>query len=232
MHKMILRVVSYNIHHGAGRDGAFHIRKTVQFIKKFQPDLVGLNEVEQNWAARSRFMNLPKVISAGLGKHSFFYPSLSLSAGRRRFGNMILSRYPMAKKSTLLLNRKNLQYRGSRFSEQRTCLGVEIQLPERRIRFLCTHLGLPREERARQVKKIAQNADTHMPTVLVGDFNTRMSESLLRPLKQRLPCYSHTADIDHLFASRHFRIKTLRAVQNTVSDHPLLYAELNVRGEL
>src|SRR5437867_2636498 len=41
-----VRVLTYNIHHGEGRDGEFDMPRLARVITNVQPDLVGLQEVD------------------------------------------------------------------------------------------------------------------------------------------------------------------------------------------
>ena len=44
---MMLRVLTYNIHHGEGTDGRFDLPRLAGVMKSVQPDLVALQEVDE-----------------------------------------------------------------------------------------------------------------------------------------------------------------------------------------
>src|SRR4029079_12388445 len=50
-----VRVASYNIHAGAGQDGVFDLDRTAAAIAGLHADVVGLQEVDVHWDARSQW---------------------------------------------------------------------------------------------------------------------------------------------------------------------------------
>lgn len=44
----VLRIMSYNIHHGEERDGKTDIERIAEVISKENPDLAALQEVDKN----------------------------------------------------------------------------------------------------------------------------------------------------------------------------------------
>lgn len=99
-HGVPLRVMSYNILHGAGTDGVFDLDRTAAAIRAEHPDVVGLQEVDQTWDVRSNFVDEPAALAKALHMHVFFgpiydLPPLTAGAPDRRYGVAILSRYPI-----------------------------------------------------------------------------------------------------------------------------------------
>jgi endonuclease/exonuclease/phosphatase family metal-dependent hydrolase len=97
-----VRVMSYNIRHGAGTDGVFDLDRTAAAIRTQHPDIVGLQEVDQDWDARSNFVDEPAALARALHMHVFFgaiydLPPLTPGAPDRRYGVAILSRYPIVR---------------------------------------------------------------------------------------------------------------------------------------
>ncbi|MFD2081642.1 hypothetical protein SAMN05421678_12849 [Actinopolymorpha cephalotaxi] len=48
-----LRVATYNIHAGLGQDNVFDLDRTAATIRALDADLIGLQEVDVHWGARS-----------------------------------------------------------------------------------------------------------------------------------------------------------------------------------
>jgi hypothetical protein len=99
-HDVPLRVMSYNIFHGAGSDNVFDLDRTAATIQAQHPDIVGLQEVDQTWDARSNFVDEPAALAKALHMSVFFgaiydLPPLTEGAPDRRYGVAILSRYPI-----------------------------------------------------------------------------------------------------------------------------------------
>lgn len=95
-----VRVMTYNIQHGAGSDGVFNLDRTIAAIRAQQPDIVGLQEVDDHWGARSDFTDEATAIAQGLGMRAFFapiydFPPTTPGGHDQRFGVAILSRYPI-----------------------------------------------------------------------------------------------------------------------------------------
>lgn len=95
-----VRVMTYNIQHGAGSDGVFNLDRTIAEIRAQQPDIVGLQEVDDHWGARSDFTDEPAAIARALGMSVFFapiydFPPSTPGGHNQQFGVAILSRYPI-----------------------------------------------------------------------------------------------------------------------------------------
>ncbi|TVT34734.1 metal-dependent hydrolase, partial [Amycolatopsis rhizosphaerae] len=95
-----LTVATYNIHAGAGEDDVFDLDRTAEAIRSLHADVVGLQEVDVHWGARSDFTDEARELANRLGMRVFFAPIYDLDpaaagAPRRRFGVAVLSRYPV-----------------------------------------------------------------------------------------------------------------------------------------
>lgn len=48
-----LRVATYNIHAGAGMDGVFDLERQTDHLRALDADVIGLQEADAHWGARS-----------------------------------------------------------------------------------------------------------------------------------------------------------------------------------
>ena len=85
-------VLSYNIHHGVGMDGKLDLQRIGKIIKKVNPDIVALQEVELK-TKKTGNIDQAKVLAKATGLNYAFGPAINFAGGK--YGNAILSRYPI-----------------------------------------------------------------------------------------------------------------------------------------
>ncbi|MDQ3788793.1 MAG: endonuclease/exonuclease/phosphatase family protein, partial [Actinomycetota bacterium] len=101
-------VLSFNIHHGAGEDGVYDLGRVADEIRRSGADVIGLQEVDRHYGARSQWADQPAELAELLGMHVVYAANLDLeppAAGqpRRQYGTAILSRYPILESQNTLL---------------------------------------------------------------------------------------------------------------------------------
>ena len=163
-----LRVLCYNIHHAKGVDGKLDIPRIARVILSVKPDLVALQEVDQN-TTRSGKVNQGSELSRLTKMQSVFGANIKFQGGH--YGNVILSRFPIVQKNNFHLPNFNS-------GEQRGVLESLIKFPnEQSVYFLATHLDHRRldKERLDSAKFINQmnsvSNSNNRPAILAGDFN-------------------------------------------------------------
>lgn len=89
-----LRVMTFNIHHGEGTDARLDLARTAAFVEMWRPDVVGLQEVDRRFAARSALADQASWLGRSLRMSSWYGPAMSVrdSGGMREYGNALLSR--------------------------------------------------------------------------------------------------------------------------------------------
>ncbi len=156
-----VKFMTYNIHFGVGMDDQLNLERIVQNILIEDPDIIGLQEVE-NGRITSQGLHMAQWIAAKLGMHFYYYPAINQHA----FGVALLSRYPIVNISTYDLPTivwERVMLRGT------IQLNVSFYIDV----FVC-HLGLDDDNRTAQVESIvAQTNLVSRPKVLMGDFNLR-----------------------------------------------------------
>lgn len=103
-----MRLLSYNIQYGFGRDGTYDLARTACALKS--ADIAACQEVDRHWS-RSGHDDQPALLAQMLPDHYMAYaPGFDMDAAtpsdksrRRQFGPMILSRWPIAWTQTHLL---------------------------------------------------------------------------------------------------------------------------------
>lgn len=173
----ILRVLTYNIHHGEARDGRFDYGRLAKTIARLEPHVVALQEVDKQ-TERAHGVDQAAELGDRLGMNHVFGNALHFSGGQ--YGEAILSRFALegAKAHHLPFAYGN---------EPRTALEVTVKpgngLPD--FVFVGTHLchqsGATRLEQTKQLNRLfAGRGDC--PVVLAGDLNARSGSEPMREL--------------------------------------------------
>lgn len=158
-----LRVVSYNIRHGAGMDGRVDLGRTAAVLRRLAPDLVALQEVDER-CRRSGGVEQAAELGRLLGMEHRFGTFMDHDGGR--YGLAVLSRLPV---------REARRHELPRGAEPRCALEVEVEVPGLAgpLSFTCVHNDWTQEAlRVAQVRALleALGAGDRL-AVLIGDFN-------------------------------------------------------------
>lgn len=166
-----LRVMSFNIHHGEGRDGTLDLSRIADVIRDSDAEVVGLQEVDRHWSDRSDFVDQASWLARELNMHVAFGANLDrdpLEPGepRRQYGNAILTRWPILERDNTYLPR----FDGH---EQRGLLRARIAVRGVPVQVYSTHLQHnDAAERRAQVRAIRSVIGTPEDSVLLlGDLN-------------------------------------------------------------
>jgi endonuclease/exonuclease/phosphatase family metal-dependent hydrolase len=151
-------IVSYNTQWGCGRDGRIDLDRIAETVKR--ADIVALQEVERHWRSQAHTDQAAR-LAALMPQHRWVYGATvnlegsmvaadgSLHNTRRQFGNMILSRLPIASTRTLPL--PTLPVSGE-INDQSSLLEAVIDNGERSFRVYNVHLNhLSRRQRLIQL---------------------------------------------------------------------------------
>jgi endonuclease/exonuclease/phosphatase family metal-dependent hydrolase len=211
----MMKVATYNIHFGVGVgvDGRCDVERIVDAVRS--ADIIALQEVEVNWH-RSGNIDQPSVIASLLPDHEVAWgPTVDVrkplpegrAAGRRQFGNMILSRFPVTSIRNHLLPKYGA---ASVLDMQKGALEALIETPFGPVRIYSLHLcHVSEHQRAIQIRRLLDIHDRAVPegpvisgshptdaswsgeaepialphdTVLLGDFNCGPGSSIYATL--------------------------------------------------
>jgi len=158
-----MRLVSYNIQYGTGKDGRVDIDRIVGEVA--DAEIIAMQEVDRYWS-RSGMTDQVEEITSRLPDHHWVYgPGVDLDAStrggvgrlenrRRQFGNLLLSRSPILASKNHLLPKMYLQ---TQLSIQRTMLDGVIACPGGNVRIASIHLAhAAMPERLGQVERIRE----------------------------------------------------------------------------
>lgn len=160
-----LRVMTYNIQHGAGIDKKVDLLRTAEAINHEQPDIVALEEVDKG-VARTDKRDLTAELAALTHMTGYFSNNFNFQGGE--YGNAVLTRFP-------ILMETNLHYHMLHPKEQRGVIQMILDVHGRKLLFLATHLDYHpgNAERLLNIAQIKDIIKAHpgLPVILCGDFN-------------------------------------------------------------
>lgn len=241
-----LTVMTYNIHHAVGVDGELDLERIAGVIRSQEAEIIGFQEVDRHWSARSDFQDQAKELAGMLDMHYVYGANLDLEPAepgqpRRQYGTAILSEYPILESGNTLLPRPE-------GGEQRGLLEALINVEGVPARVYNTHLQHNSAvEREAQVEAIMDHVgEFEEPSILMGDLNARPDAPELQPLYTRFedawaeggkgPGYTYSAEvpdrrIDYVLISPDVSVSEARVPHTLASDHLPVVAELSIPGE-
>lgn len=235
----VLRVGTYNIHDALGVDGKQDIRRIIRVLKGLRFDIMAIQEVNADLHPdRGETRDHFRALQTAFGPHIAEAPAVI--EPERRYGNLILSRWPIRNVRIADLAYHTREVRNAAIAMIETPIGL--------VRFIATHFGLSHRERMEQVRMITTLAGEMRaaPTILAGDLNdwTPQSRAIAQLRKnmnlretgtRRIPTFPSRFPV--LALDRILVGPALKSIQNwtpgdalarTASDHRPLMAEVSL----
>ncbi|MCF6241850.1 MAG: endonuclease/exonuclease/phosphatase family protein [Bacteroidales bacterium] len=160
-----LRILTFNIYHGATMNNDFDLNKIAQVINSVNPDLVALQEVDYK-TNQAKKMDLSTELAKLTNLTPLFGRAMYYDNGE--YGIAVSSKYTFIKTQRHLLPYSDKL-------EPRIALEVLFEFTTGdTIRFVNTHLDYTKnsKDRVNQIKNIIQLfKNNDYPTILAGDFN-------------------------------------------------------------
>ena len=235
----VLRVLTYNIHHGRGADGRIDLPRIAAVIRKLETDLVALQEVDR-LTKRCGQVDQAAELGRLTGMHHAFGKAMDFDGGQ--YGEAVLSRFEFIEVKTYALS-------ASAGHEPRAALAVTVHPSNFPVlTFVGTHLDHTRDPKdrvsqARAIDKLfADRQNTSV--VLAGDLNARPATDPMRVFDDHwssaatfvgkepaptFPSKNPRTKIDYVLLRKadRWRAKRVQVVDEPVaSDHAPLLAEL------
>ncbi len=225
----IVKVLTFNIFHGETMNGDFNLDKIAQVIKKTDPDLVALQEVDFK-TNRAKKYDLATELGWRLKMAPVFGRAMHFDGGE--YGEGILSKYTF-------LKFRNVALPYTAGNEPRSAIEITTVLSSGdTIAFVGTHLDhLPDEtDRIAQVNEINKQFSLNMyPTILAGDLNATPGSKPINILenmwgssydkqepKPTYPSYNPRKKIDYImfFPKNRWKVNATHVIQDSIaSDH-------------
>jgi endonuclease/exonuclease/phosphatase family metal-dependent hydrolase len=242
-----LRILTYNVHGCVGMDGRLSYGRIAKVISQYKPDIVALQEIDVG-RARSGGHDQAKLIAEFLNMDHHFHASMQIA--EERFGDAILSPYPMR------LIKKGKLSKQPRFSslESRGALWVEIDFHGSSVQIINTHLGLNKKERLLHSKELLgqqwlKNSRCTEPVILCGDFNALPGSRVLNLFQNTLVNVQMQTGrirhrrtwfgrfpfvcLDYIFVAPDFEVNQVEVGDSVLarlaSDHRPLFTEIKIQ---
>lgn len=226
----VMRVATYNIHCGIGRDGRFSERRILDVLREMDVDVVAMQEVE----SRASGIDMLAWLAKETGFHAVFGTTLMKADGH--FGNGLLARCPIN-------HIENIDLSFGR-REPRNAIVADVECEGATLRVVATHLGLRPAERRHQIEKLLpvfrDRPDDR--AVLMGDVNEWFLWG--RPLRwvhryfvktpapRTFPAWRPMISLDRIWAHPPTLLRSLVAhdspTARTASDHLPVIATLEL----
>lgn len=249
-----LRVLSYNIHAGAGMDNVFDLDRTAAAIRATGADVIGLQEVDNHWGDRSDWTDETAELATRLGMQWSYFgyiydlPPLTEGAPDRTYGLAILSRYPIVHAENHSITRLSTQVPNPTPEPAPGFPEVVVNVQGALVHVYDTHLDYRGDPSVRvmQVKDmlaIMADDEPGAQQVLVGDFNAQPQAPELAPLWQHVtdtwsvagvgsghsyPADNPTAKDDYVTVSSGIGVTGASVPDTQASDHRPMLADITV----
>lgn len=237
----VLRVMTYNIHHGADARGHLDLKAAAEVIRRAGADVIALQEVDRRWGLRSMFRDQAARLASMLDMQYAFGATRDWrprAPGRGEYGLAVLSRLPIAAAEFRLLPGE---------LERRGLLLVWVEGEDSRFPVACIHLGLSASDRLQQMTAALSWLPARPDLILLGDLNAGPQVFELAGLHQRLcdlqeACglsqigtyvyHGQPVRIDYAFAGAAWRPLSCQVLDMPASDHYPVLVELVAKHEL
>jgi endonuclease/exonuclease/phosphatase family metal-dependent hydrolase len=238
-----IRVATYNIHKCRGLDGRVSPHRIAAVIRELDADVIALQEVLHVENGRPEFDQVRCLTEELTSYRWCFGENRELHGGK--YGNLTLSRLPIAHCQNYDITRRNRERRGALRSDISLANGAVLHLYN-------VHLGTGFMERRHQARRLLSEDVLHRaelvgPRMVVGDFNewtrglaTRLMGSCFQAVEPRAFLrYSRTypgllplLHLDHFYYDRHLTLRAFRLHRSRkaliASDHLPLAAEFKL----
>jgi endonuclease/exonuclease/phosphatase family metal-dependent hydrolase len=242
----VIRIMTYNVHGCVGVDGRLSPQRIARVIGRYAPDIVALQEVDMG-RKRSGEVDQAHLIAKELEMNYHFYPSVQVE--EQKYGNAILSRYPLE-----LVQVGRLPGLDKIKLEPRGAMRVVVDIGGIRLQIINTHLAFYIPESRIQARHLVSQWINHpdccAPTILCGDLNNTPQSVAWHALNEHLTDaqllleehrplatwfgYYPIGRIDHIFVSKGIKVFAVDVprtqLDKVASDHLPLFADVEIQN--
>lgn len=168
------RVMTWNIHGAFGRNPRFDLSRVVALIRKWDPDVVALQEVDSRRALADG-VNPFEFLPGAVGLYGIGAKALTTKDGD--YGQVLISRWPITAHEV-----RDISYPER---EPRRAIRAEIETPQGSLVVVATHLGLSVNERRGQAQTLTELGAGQGTAIIMGDLNDWLWAGSVRAVLSR-----------------------------------------------
>lgn len=224
----MMRIVTFNIQHGRGGDGAVDCPALASYCAGLRADVLGLQEVDVR-ARRSGGVDQAAAVAGAAAMTKVFGRACRVGV-RGAYGNALLVRGAAAAVEEVALPRVARH-------EPRTAVLAQAHLPGGELSVAVTHLSVDPSESRRQLDAVLRAlSERPLPRLLLGDLNLVADDvaaaiaaagmSLADPTVPSFPAVAPRARIDHIAVAGLDVVSVEVPPAAPVSDHRPVVAEV------
>ncbi|MHA1488233.1 MAG: endonuclease/exonuclease/phosphatase family protein [Promethearchaeota archaeon] len=155
-------LMTWNLHNGFGVDDVFDFDRIADEIKEYDPDIIGLNEVDFG-SLKTSFVDITSYLAHKLNMHYYYGYTFY-----KHYGNAILSKYPIRVAEIIELPQ------AKQSTEPRSMIRAKFEINSEIWTIFVTHLSTSKDDRLVQVPYIVAEIDKEIDFERIcwlGDFN-------------------------------------------------------------
>lgn len=221
-----LRVATFNIAGGVGKDDRFDLQRTVDSLRNF--DIIGMQEVHGRTFSDSRDQ---AHMLGDMLQEPYLYAPAETRWWHDSFGNGALCSLPVT-------FWQRFPFSNAGADTNRALLFFRVQWGERNVNVIVVHMGRHQDHEAELKSSIALFMAMQPPAILMGDMNPIQDDANADPPLRELRHTPNVVDaigpfipnggsinLDWIFA-RGLESVTGGFIDKGASDHPVAWAEL------
>jgi endonuclease/exonuclease/phosphatase family metal-dependent hydrolase len=206
---------------------AERIGRIAEFIKKYEPDLVCLQEVAMESGPNS--IDQAPLIAKTVGMHAWAFGEAfnnGLPFYRMIGGNAILSRWPLEVVANQPMAGRSPFYKFW-VGNQRT-LWCKTRIGGHEVLLASVHLASHKDKfRPIQMQQILDFVGDQ-PAIIAGDFNASPGTAVIQQIIDTGRFQAQLSGIDNIFVPRTWELIEHKVIENDLSDHPLVLSTYRI----
>lgn len=241
---MELKVLTYNIQHGLDYKKHLNKERVIDLdlisgiIKKYNPDIIGLNEV-YNDVENKVTVEQVKYIASKLGYNYCYFGRAITILETIDYGNAIISKYPIEDVTVHMIEDPIIKDENVHY-ETRNIIETKINVNDEIINVFVTHIGLATTEQANGISKLLSLIKDNK-VVIMGDFNMEEDNEniktlsnvvdntsyLFNDIKLSFPSINSKIKIDYIF-TKNLEVLDSQILNEVGSDHLPVIAKIKL----
>lgn len=227
----LIKILSYNVKNCIGMDGVVNYRRVADVIKRVNPDIVALQELDSA-TQRSKGIVVLSELAGMTGMYQTYGASIDYQGGKYGIG-ILTKEKPVSWKRIPLPGKE----------EPRSLLIVELD----KIVIACTHFSLTEDDRLSSANKVSAAFKNYSkPVFLAGDLNALPESTVIKNIENfwsilnntsvpTIPSNNPNRCIDYILGLKnpgiiYSTLKTLVEQEPVASDHLPVWVEVEIKS--